>query len=295
MKVVLMFFLCVMSLGLTQVTFGSDLKPTLEAESDFTTDYNISNYSLSAKTKTQKIFKGSFAITFGYPFDSMVEHLESFPFIMDITRHLSKEFEPEKKTWNSYLEHKRESIVFIKLALSKPVIIMMSLEEGYEECVSAPAESSSSGYDDYDDYDEHGGGGYSSSSYYSSCYPKSRFKLNGPIKVYSESLVDSGDIKNLLKDQIEIKSNFSRSSDGELVVDTSMNRPNKFLDLTYDALNKLQIPWNGSRKGSYQPMSGRGYMNESQISLNIVRFFRLANERVLNQITNDDKGEGGKK
>ena len=39
-------------------------------------------------------------------------------------------------------------------------------------------------------------------------------------------------------------------------------------------------------------MSGRGYLNESQISLYIVRFFRMANEKLLKQIT--DEEEGGK-
>ena len=71
MRIVLMFFLCVMSLGLAHVTFGSNAKPTLEVEPDFTTDYSITSYNLGAKTKTQKLFTGSFAITSDYPFDSM--------------------------------------------------------------------------------------------------------------------------------------------------------------------------------------------------------------------------------
>ena len=125
--------------------------------------------------------------------------------------------------------------------MSKPVIILMSLEEGYKECVSTsstkPSTSTYGGRRGTNPYT-------TSSSTSSSCHPESSFKLNGPIKVYSESLVGSGDIKDLLKDQIKIKSNFSRSREGELVVDTSMTRPNKLLDLTYDALDKLQIPMN---------------------------------------------------
>ena len=289
MRVVLMFFLCVMSLGLAHAAFGSDAKPVVEAEPDFTTDYTTTSYRMAAKTKTQSLFKGSFAITSGYPFDSMAEHLRSFPFIMSITRHLSKELKPKETAWGSYFVYKRESIVFINLALSKPVTIMMSLEEGYKDCVSKSEGSSASASNDERGTSSSSRSSSSSSS--SSCRPDSNFKLKGPIKVYSESLVGSGDIKNLLKGQIEIKSNFSRSTSNELLVDTSMKRPNKLFDLTYDALNKLQIPmnWGGPNNEGYQTIGSRGYVSEHQISLSIVRFFRLANERLLKQIKDEDR------
>ena len=286
MRVDLVYFLCVISLGLVDVALGSNLKPVSGAE--FITTYSVTNSKIGAKTKDQSVSSHGFDIVTTYPFDKMARHLESFPFIMNITRHLSKEFKPKKQTWTSYFEYKRESTVFIKLALSKPVTIMMSLQEEYIECVAQEEQKPS-----YGGHSRHGPYGYGGSSYSSSssCRPDSNFKLKGPIKVYSESLVGSEDIKDLLKGQIEIKSKFSRSMKDELIVDTSMKKPKEFFSLTYETLNKLQVPinWNSSREGIYKPMSGRGYMSESQISLSIARFFRLANERLLKQINDEDR------